>query len=134
MTTSSITALRTAVLNLLQSDSMLAGLVSGIYEYRGETVAYPYVYLDMMQAKEWSKLVTKGADIEFAVQVVTRDKDSGKCGDVLARVQTLLHHAAPTVTGYTVQYIRWLDTRFLESKNPNTFEGSSRFTARLVGA
>jgi hypothetical protein len=132
MAADSINRLRSAVFSLLQSDATLLTYVNGMYEYRGETIAYPYVYLEVMQAKEWSKLVTKGAEIEFTVQVVTRDKDSTKCGDILARIQTLLHHANPTVTGFTVQYIRWLETQFLEASGPNTFEGTSRFVAHLI--
>lgn len=128
----SIKALRAAIFNLLSSDSTLLSLVGGVYEYKGETLAYPYVYLEVMQAEEWSKLITKGAEITFTVQVVTRDKDSSKCGDIFARIQTLLHRASPTVTGHSVQYIRWLETRLNENPSPNTFGGTSRFVARLI--
>lgn len=132
MAADSIKALRNAVFTLLQGDATLLTYANGVYEYRGETVAYPYVYVEVMQAKEWSKLMTRGAEIEFTIQVVTQDKDSAKCGDILARVQTLLHHASLTVADYTVQYVRWLETRFLEASSPNTFEGSSRFVAHLI--
>ena len=88
MAATSIKALRSAVFNLLQNDATLVTYVNGVSEYHGQTVAYPYVYIEVMQAKEWSKLVTKGAEIEFTIQVVTQDKDSAKCGDILARVQT----------------------------------------------
>lgn len=130
----SIKSLRAAIFNLLSSDSTLLSFVGGVYEYKGETLAYPYVYLEVMQAEEWSKLMTKGAEITFTVQVVTRDKDSSKCGDIFARIQTLLHRASPTVTGHSVQYIRWLETRLNEGSSPNTFGGTSRFVARLIEA
>lgn len=132
MATDSIKALRASIFNLLKSDSTLLSLVGGVYEYRGETVAYPYVYLEVMQAEEWSKLMSRGAEITFTVQVATRDKDSSKCGDILARIQTLLHRANPTVTGHSLQYVRWLETRLSENSSPNTFSGTSRFVARLI--
>lgn len=132
MATDHIKALRSAVYGLLSGDATLLGLVNGVYEYRGATMAYPYVYLDVMQAQEWGKMVSRGADITFTIQVSTRDKDSSACGNILARLQTLLHHASPTVTGHTLHYIRWLETRLSESRRPATFEGNSRFIARLI--
>lgn len=132
MATDSIKALRGAVFTALKNDATLLSLVNGVYEYAGETLAYPYVYIDAMQAEEWSKLGSKGANVTFTVKIATRDKDSGKCGDIVARVQGLLHRAALTVTGHTLQYLRWNDTRLFENGRPNTFEGSVRFGARLI--
>lgn len=130
MATDGIKQLRTAAFARMTADSTLGNLVSGIYEYRGITQAYPHVYLGEMDGREWSRLASKGMDVEFTIEVATRDKDSSACGDILARLAALFHRQSFAITGYTPQFIRWQQSELNETATG--YQGRARFLARLT--
>lgn len=124
--------LRQALYERLTTDALLPSLASGIYAFRGRTVAHPAVLIGEMESNEWSRLTERGAEISFTIDVITREQESGLCSRILARVQTLLHRAELPLKNHTLHFLRWQETRLNESSGGQTFTGRARFLARLI--
>jgi hypothetical protein len=100
---SAITAVLTAVRNLLIANSALMASVTGIYNSVPQNTAFPYISIINPTETGFNTFGKKGKNITFAI-VISTDKPSDKpIADILNAVDNILDETTSlSVTGYNV--------------------------------
>lgn len=129
MTINCIWELQQAIYAALDGDAALGNMITGIFDHVPQDTGYPYVTIGEMRAKDYSTKTTQGAEIDVTVNVISRDKGSKTCLDILARIHDLLHDADLALATCTLVSIRFTSTEINRRADGLTYQGINRFRA-----
>jgi len=119
MPDSAINAIATKMYSLIYNDATLLALATGgVHDKVPQDTAMPYVQMGEWTEVPWNCFGRKGKDVTATLHIYSRDDDTTwgikRCGDILARLNTLLDYVTFAVTGFaTTVYCRYEDSNSL---------------------
>ncbi|MYZ50468.1 DUF3168 domain-containing protein [Propylenella binzhouense] len=108
MTASPALALQAAAFAALAGDAALAGLLGGarIHDSVPRNAPAPYVHLDEAILRDWSTGSEAGAEVRFAIAVITPADGRAQAFAIAERIRALLHDAPLALDGHRLVNLR----------------------------
>ena len=88
-----------AVYEVLNGDSTLGALITGVYDFVPEGTAFPYVTLGNNTAIDYDTKTVQGQEITMVVGIWSQSEDRIPLIKIGQRIHELLHRQTFTVTG-----------------------------------
>ncbi|WP_417322999.1 tail completion protein gp17 [Erythrobacter aureus] len=105
------TALRSALVDWLRADPILAGMVNAIEEEGPIAASPPHIAIAASASTDWSTKTGPGREIRLALELVDRGDEAAATGAIAARIEQRIATLAPQQSG-----LRVVVTRFLRSR------------------
>lgn len=120
--------LQKAIFDLLNNDSALLAIVTGIYENPAPVVAFPYLAFGTLSAADWSTKTTRGLHTVIMLHGYSRE---GKMQvvEILDRVFDLLQSSELTLTGHHLVAMRFDYNEITLENDGITYHGVMKFHA-----
>lgn len=123
--------LQKAVFSLLSNDSILSGLVSGIYDHAPDGAAFPYVSFGDVRMADWSTKTTRGLEYEFELHAWSRNGGKRQCSLIMDVVNDVLQ-VGTIVTDHGSIMSMTLKSAEIERENDAiTYRGTMQYRAYL---
>lgn len=131
---SPIHLVQTAIYQRLKADPVLAGMVTGVYDYVPEGTAYPYVRIGDHLSIPDNTHDTYGREITTTIHVWTRSRGNAQGQAIAARIGELLDHRPRdlAVSGHRVVSIRQEFDQVLPDPDPEVRHHILRFRIQTV--
>jgi len=131
---SPIHLVQTAIYQRLKADPVLAGMVTGVYDYVPEGTAYPYVRIGDHLSTPDNTHDTYGREITTTIHVWTRSRGNAQGQAIAARIGELLDHRPRdlAVAGHRVVSIRQEFDQVLPDPDPEVRHHILRFRIQTV--
>jgi hypothetical protein len=126
---SPIHPVQTAIYQRLKADPVLAGMVTGVYDYVPEGTAYPYVRIGDHLSIPDNTHDTYGREITTTIHIWTRSRGNAQGQAIAARIGELLDHRPRdlAVAGHRVVSIRQEFDQVLPDPDPEVRHHIVRF-------
>tara|TARA_A100001391_G_scaffold82509_1_gene53895 strand:+ start:75 stop:464 length:390 start_codon:yes stop_codon:yes gene_type:complete len=105
------TALRSALIDWLRADPILAGMVNAIEEEGPVAASPPTVALVASASTDWSTKSGTGREVRLALELVDRSDDPTASGAIAARIEQRIATLAPQQSGFRVVVTQFLRSR-----------------------
>ena len=131
---SPIHPVQTAIYQRLKADPVLAGMVTGVYDYVPEGTAYPYVRIGDHLSIPDNTHDTYGREITTTIHIWTRSRGNAQGQAIAARIGELLDHRPRdlAVAGHRVVSIRQEFDQVLPDPDPEVRHHILRFRIQTV--
>ena len=129
MSVNCVWELQKAIYAVLDGDSILSNLVTGIFDHVPQDTEYPYVTIGEMRAIDYSTKTTSGAEVDITVNTFARDKGSKSNIDIMSRIYNLLHDSNLTLTTCSLINMRFVSNEVISRQDGLTYQGIQRFRA-----
>lgn len=126
--------LQKSVYQLLSADSVLMGMVAGIYDIPPQPAPYPYILLGVGQSADWSTATSSGTEHQLGVRVWSREGGRRQAALIMERVHALLHGANPAVVGHVVVSMRFAASDVTLENDGVTLLAAMRFRVLMEAA
>jgi len=126
---SPIHPVQTAIYQRLKADPVLAGMVTGVYDYVPEGTAYPYVRIGDHLSIPDNTHDTYGREITTTIHIWTRSRGNAQGQAIAARIGELLDHRPRDLvaSGHRVVSIRLEFDQVLPDPDPEVRHHILRF-------
>jgi hypothetical protein len=131
MSSFDVLPLQAAIHAALIEDAQLMEKVHGVYDYVPQNVSFPYVVWEDSQARRWGNAQQEGIEQLLTLHVYSRGAGRKEAGDILHRLNELLHHATFTVEGYALISLTLRSVRIELGKDGLTYQGTAQMQALL---
>lgn len=105
------TALRSALVDWLRADPILAGMVNAIEEEGPIVASPPHIAIAASASTDWSTKTGPGREIRLALELVDRGDEAAATGAIAARIEQRIATLAPQQSGFRVVVTRFLRSR-----------------------
>ncbi|MBL44863.1 MAG: DUF3168 domain-containing protein [Sphingomonadaceae bacterium] len=105
------TALRSALIDWLRADPILAGMVNAIEEEGPIAASPPHIAIAASASTDWSTKTGPGREIRLALELVDRGDEAAATGAIAARIEQRIATLAPQQSGFRVVVTRFLRSR-----------------------
>ena len=105
------TALRSALIDWLRADPILAGMVNAIEEEGPIAASPPHIAIAASASTDWSTKSGPGREIRLALELVDRGDEAAATGAIAARIEQRIATLAPQQSGFRVVVTRFLRSR-----------------------
>ena len=105
------TALRSALIDWLRADPILAGMVNAIEEEGPIAASPPHIAIAASASTDWSTKTGLGREIRLALELVDRGDEAAATGAIAARIEQRIATLAPQQSGFRVVVTRFLRSR-----------------------
>ncbi|AXK41512.1 tail completion protein gp17 [Erythrobacter aureus] len=105
------TALRSALVDWLRADPILAGMVNAIEEEGPIAASPPHIAIAASASTDWSTKTGPGREIRLALELVDRGDEAAATGAIAARIEQRIATLAPQQSGFRVVVTRFLRSR-----------------------
>lgn len=105
------TALRSALVDWLRADPILAGMVNAIEEEGPIAASPPHIAIAASASTDWSTKTGPGREIRLALELVDRGDEAAATGAIAARIEQRIATLAPQQSGFRVVVTQFLRSR-----------------------
>lgn len=131
---SRIQSLQAAVYAALSGDATLSGMVEGVFDVVPEATDYPFIVIGESESRDASTSSGEAEVIDLFIRVYSDGAGKKTVQDVMARVSTLLHDAALTLSGgYDLANLRFASSAVQTARDGLSHNGLMRFRAVVEG-
>ena len=121
--------LQKGIFQILNADSALLGMVSGVHDRPVQGTAFPYITFASWEGKDWSSATTTGVEFSVVLEVWSREGGHKQAGLIMERLHALLHDANPAVEGQTLVSLRFSGSIITLQDDGATYRGIVRLRA-----
>ena len=122
-------ALQKTIFDALDTDSTLQSKVTDVNDFVPENTAFPYVKLGEDTAIDNGTKTLQGNEHTLVVHTFSRYRGSKEIKDIMARIYTVLHESSLTVSGASLENLRFEFSDVLKENDGLTTHGLQRFRA-----
>ena len=131
MTVFSQFPLQKAIYELLHGDSILMGLVTGVYDRPVQGTVFPYITFGSFEAQDWSSMTNAGMAFLVNLEIWSREGGHKQAAVIMERLHGLLHDANLSVEGQTLVDLRFVGSAIVLEDDGSTYRGMVRLRALL---
>lgn len=124
-------ALQKAVYQQFMQDSVLMGMVVGVFDRPAQGTDFPYITIGDSSGLEWSNRETSGMEYKFVIHIWSRQAGRKETVQIMERIYTLLHQQSPPVEDNTLMLMRFVSSSIVLESDGWTTQGQMRFHALL---
>jgi hypothetical protein len=121
-------ALQKAIFELLNGDSVLQTIVTGVYENPAPVIALPYLGFGTLSAADWSTKTTRGLHSVIMLHGYSRESKL-QVVEILDRVFDLLQSSELTLAGHHLVAMRFDYNEITLENDGLTYHGVMKFHA-----
>lgn len=131
MSISAAWELQKGVFSLLDGDATLSAMVGGVFDDVPEVTNYPFVVLTDVIGRDRSATAVPIEQIEFVIEVYSREGGHKEALSIMDRIRELLHGAPISLVGFSLAFIQSQESRLSLGRDAKTYRGAMAFTAML---
>lgn len=122
-------AIQQALHGILSSDTELAGMVTGIFDFVPAKTDYPYVTLGDSRATDQSTQNQRFTQLSLTLQIYSRARGRKEADQIMQRIHTLLDGAALVAEDFQIVDLRYTQSQIDLLRDGLTYLGKIQFNA-----
>lgn len=126
-----LNTLQQAIYQLINADSTLSGLVTGVHDRPPQQTGYPYITIGQADSSDWSTSTSTGQECRFTVDIWSREGGRKQMDTIIQRLYEILHDGTLTLSGYTLVSMRMMSSQSELGQDGWTYHGSVKFRALI---
>jgi len=127
MANSPILLIQQTIFTLLDADSGLNNLITGVFDFVKEDQSFPYITIGDDNFSDWSTHTFDGVEGSINIHTWTRSNGRKQCKEIMVEIYRVLHNTTLTIVGFKVPLLRFDFSETLLDPDGQTYHGIQRF-------